>query len=555
LLFVETFREAQDQFGWIVDGQRQGIDGDGNNPTLTSSNVVEMASTKALLQKREGAKRAENSRPRCEIAKWPAHFAAQAGDEILGHLRSALKLTNGSLAILAIACGEGGSRSAGDAKGGGAGNSPGSGGTHETASGGTAGGVTKAAAAGSPNSTGNAGAAGAPDSTAGGGSQSSTGEGGAATDAGSSVVAPHTCGVSSRLVLSDVPQHPQVDRPGAQGGTVLSNDLIRREYGGFAVGPWFEPPQQESFRATWLRVDPRDNTQKKYSADFSPLLAQVIELLPMGAPDRVAVIGSAFSQPSYATALLVAGGDPLLPQIAALFAGDYGTGRFVGTGEGVSLDGQRALFAAYDFTKRPPQLALVAADGSRVGNVLEIANQGECYTVLPTEHALAFALMEGADLHLIELSATGDVALDVRVPLRRARLLDRMLCPMLALTDGGIAVFSYEEPNATGDGGSESAWNLHRIGRDGSMTSEPWYEVSRSVDAFAVRGDSAFVLVDGPTAIVRRTRSGSQFFPLTLSSTGAFVPFRPIRSEAGSLFLDLSYTSGARELVELRCAD
>jgi len=481
----------------------------------------------------------------------------QEGDEIVGHLRSALKRTifTSSLAVLAIACGQRASNSASDAKGGEAGNSLGSGGSRATASGGTAGGETKAADAGVQNSTDNAGAAGAADSTAGGGSQPSTGEGGTAGSAGSSPVAPHTCGVSWRLALPDVPQHPKVDRPGAQVGTVLSDDLVRREYGGFTVGPWFEEPQQESFRSTWLRVDPRDNTQKKYSADFSPLLAKVIELLPMGDPDRVAVIGSSFGQTRYATALLVAGGEPQLPQIAALLDGDYGTGRFVGTGEGVSLDGQRALFAVYDFSKRPPQLALVAADGTRLGNVLEIANYGECYTVLPTEHALAFALMEGADLHLIELSATGDVALDVRLPLRRTRLLEQMPCPTLALTDSGFAVFSYEEPNASGDGGSESAWNLHRVGRDGSMTSEPWYGVPGWVEAFAVQGDQAFALVNGAKALIRRTRSGSQSFPLELSKAGAFAPFRPIRSEAGSLFLDLSYTSSPRELVELRCAD
>jgi len=185
-----------------------------------------------------------------------------------------------------------------------------------------------------------------------------------------------------------------------------------------------------------------------------------------------------------------------------------------------ALDGQRAVFAAGsgpDFS-----IVVIAADGSVVGTARTLTAANDymnCRALQPTDHAAALSVVEygsdGEAFHWLELTAAGDVAWEVKVPLYRTRPPDwrpsALPCPQLALTPDGIALLAFET------GPDRDAWRLHRIGRDGSTIDEPWETLPELPRSFAIQGSDVFALTvrnDAPPMVVKRSNGQDQQFPI-----------------------------------------
>ncbi len=433
-----------------------------------------------------------------------------------------------ALALVAIACGPSATGSH---------NSTGGAGTQGPVGGaGGAGGAGTGGSAGGPGGTGGTGTGGSAGGATGGGS---AGAGPSTGAAGSGAVAPGTCGVFRRFPLSTDLRLVETTPNFPLEVSETPDHFVRRVAGVFAFGPWTEtsPTQLQPQRLHWLSVDLDRQQETLHSTEFG-FQGGVLTYFNMGGTTRVVLVEATWD--GYWTAVLDEGGT--LPTTVAKLSDDQHS-KFTLVRGNVSLDGQRGLFMTSE-NGSAPWLAMYASDGTRVGDVLQTTADGACQSVVPTEHGAAFTLAEGGAFHVIEFSAAGSVALDVKIPLAGAE------CPKLALTDAGFAYLGYVTMDI-----DWPTWILHRIARDGTVTREPWDALRGCVlPALAVDGDTAIATCAETTGttIVKRAHGQDQRFPLERSG-------RQILSEPGSLFLDTGTPSTAgspaRAILDIRCVD
>ena len=416
----------------------------------------------------------------------------------------------------------GGSRGSGGASGGG--------GTRGAAGGAGVGGAGGSTAGGGGTGVGGGtGIAGAGVST-GGAAGSAPGAGGAAGSAssagggGDGGVPSGSCGIYRRLSLPELPASVSVITSGSN--SAQTDFVVRRAAGGFVVGPWIETGDAGDRSLHWLRLD-SDGTQRTPYA-----LARFTgadEIFNMGAPDHIVFVEDLGYDGYFYTAVPNDGGTtPTL--VAKLF--DGWSSALTAMRANVSIDGQLGLFMADGaLGGHPPWLRTFASDGTMVGNVLQTSQSGDCYAVLPTDHGVTFSLIEGDTFHLREFDGSGNVTLDVAAPfVRPTSQLNS--CPTLVLTDAGFATLGIETTDANGDG-----WTLRRIARDGTVTVEPWQALlgCNRVN-LAVKGDTAIATCSLTNQTIIVKHAGGQDLSFPLERTGPQIP-----SEAGSLFLDISY--------------
>jgi hypothetical protein len=461
-----------------------------------------------------------------------------------------------SLALVAIACGASAPRSSssqggaggGGAGGGGAGGSGagGDGAGGSGAGGGGAGGSGAGGGGAGGGATGNAGsqgAAGDAGNAGAAGAQPSTGGAGGGGVGGNGAVAPGTCGIARRIFIPEKVANATTSTTLPWVSVTPQSRFVRRLAGGFTFGPWPETNATFDYGFDWLRVDPDGQKQTLYATPFwaGP---KVLTAFNMGGPNRIVLVEANWD--GFWTAVLDEGGT--VPSLVAKL-NDLQWSKFISTRGEISLDGQRALSMTLDTADQPPWLVMYTSDGTLVGDAVQTTSEGGCYSFLPTEHGVAWTLVEGSTFHLIEFSAAGRVALDVKVPLDIAPVQPD--CPHLALTDSGFAYLAFVTTDAYGD-----IWALHRIGRDGTVTLEPWETLlGCTYPGLAVQGDTSIATCTQTNriTIVKRVHGQDVRFPL--ERNGLQIP-----SEPGSLFLDIPHpTIGsndpARAIFEIRCAD
>lgn len=359
---------------------------------------------------------------------------------------------------------------------------------------------------------------------------------------GDSAVAPGTCGIARRI---SVPvQLANANVSVAFPGSVAAPHRLG---GGFVLGPWTDTSETGSRRLLWFSVEPAAQTQTLHATEFG-FQGHVLTSFTVAATSRLVLVDDT-GYDGYWTAVIDEGAT-VPSMVEKLVDGQFS--KFTWVRGGISLDGQRALFMTAEIAGHAPWLAMYAADGARVGDVVQTTTEGDCYGVVPTERGAAFTLMEGATtFHVSEFSADGSVALDVKIPYPRTSLTPTA-CPNLVLTDTGFAYLGFVS-RPDGDG-----WTIHRVARDGTVTLEPWDALlGCTAPALAVQGDTAIATCaqTNQTTIVKRVAGHDQRFPL--ERTGP-----PIPSEPGTLFVEISAPQSvgspgtiAREILEIRCSD
>lgn len=427
---------------------------------------------------------------------------------------------------------------------------------------GAAGSAEVVAAAGAPSTGGSRATAGAGPVLASGGSDESSTGGAASSEGGQSaggaasagaggmgntsqtVLTPGTCGIARRIRVPSINPGPP----------------IRREAGGFVSGPWYGTAQPDgSLPIDWLVIDESGEKQTRFKA--APKGISGVNIINFGAPNQVVAFLSSTlgSGPADFWSRVVREGTTELPDFTTLLKLSAFSQRFGFVGAAPALDGQRALFVAGSDSELT--LVLVAADGSAVGSTHALttaATYSVCQSIQPTENAAALAVLEPASVdfdvfHRLELSATGEVAWEVTLPLHRARPpgwnSSALPCPMLALTPTGFALVAFETA------ADHDAWHLHRIDRDGTTSDELWEALFDFPLGFAIRGSIAFAVTtrsDAPLTIVKRSNGQDQTFAVDAHTTVAGTD-GPFPSEAGSLFLDVRPSGEAGQIVELSC--
>jgi hypothetical protein len=234
-------------------------------------------------------------------------------------------------------------------------------------------------------------------------------------------------------------------------------------------------------------------------------------------------------------------------------------------GASAALDAQQGLFVVGGSGQSQLSAVVIASDGSAAAEPSKLITTGSfyCRALQPTESAGAVSVVEltgeGESFHLVELTATGAVAWDVRVPLHRARPLwwngSALLCPYVAPSQSGIAFLTFES-GAAGD-----AWHLHRLNRDGTVSDEVWETLSDVPRGIAIQGQVAIAITaknDGPVTAVKRSNGQDQQFPLALEGKVAVNGTDgPFPAEAGALFLDVTPGSptgpSSRQIAEISC--
>ena len=313
------------------------------------------------------------------------------------------------------------------------------------------------------------------------------------------------------------------------------------------MGPWTDTGDTGARRLLWMNIEPDGQSQTLHSTVFG-LQGNILTYVPTATANRVVLVENT-GYDGYWSAVMDEGGT-VPSMVAKLVDGQFS--KFTGVRGGVSLDGQRGLFMTYEVAGHAPWLAMYAADGALIGDVLQTESEGTCYGVFPTAHGAAFTSIEGSTtFHVIEFSAAGGVALDVRIPYPRTSLTPTA-CPNLVLTDDGFAYLGFVS-RADGDG-----WTIHRVARDGTISLEAWDTLlGCTAPALAVQGDTAIAtcIQTNQTTIVKHAHGQDQRFPL--ERTGP-----PIPSEPGTLFVEMSAPQSvgspgpvAREIFEIRCAD
>jgi hypothetical protein len=150
-------------------------------------------------------------------------------------------------------------------------------------------------------------------------------------------------------------------------------------------------------------------------------------------------------------------------------------------------------------------------------------------------------------LHLLELSATGEVTLDYREPIA----MDTSFCLSGALTESGFALVTREYTEGGG-----TTRRLRRVERSGGSSFLDWSVSPATLVGLAVSDDYTVVVHQAePPAILRIVAHAAASFPLYEDAK-----LRAIPSEAGTIYLDLApYASdgsrASREIVEIRCVD
>lgn len=457
-------------------------------------------------------------------------------------------------ALAAVACGKGDALSSDEAPAAGAPSAAGSSDTVSAAgASNTAGvGATSGAAAvatggeqtsmgGSSVSVGGASAGGAANAEAGGAANAGTAGVG---NVSRGTVAAGTCGIARRIRVPS-------SNPGSQ---------LRREAGGFVSGPWSEARNSDdTLPMSWLVVDSAGEPQTVFHAT-APSGIGGNSVIHFGAPEQaVGFTAITFGTgPAEFMSAALQDSNAAAPSFVSVFKLSSFWQRVAFMSATAALDGQRAVFAAGsgpDFS-----MAVIAPDGSVVGASHTLTSTDEiptCPNLQPTDHAGAFSVVEptpeGEAFHRLELTALGDIASEVTVPLHRARPADwrasSLPCPLLALTQQGFALLAFETV------GDRDGWYLHRVAGDGTVSDELWDTLPFLPRGFAIQGAVAFAVTTSNEAgvtIVKRSNGQDQKFPIDtrLTILGSDGPFP---SEAGSLFLDVRPSGEAAQIVELSC--
>jgi hypothetical protein len=343
-------------------------------------------------------------------------------------------------------------------------------------------------------------------------------------------VAPGACGVTRRIVvpMGDSPMRPPVSR----------------QSDGYVVGPW------DPFKH-WTYVEPGASR----TTDFSVHSVAWLTGFALGPSARLIWINNAppcTIEDCFYQSIVVPAGAPDLPVNSLFNAGYRGT---VQLGSRPSLDGQHGLFFVGHDVVKDVHVVLLAADGTRVGDVavVPIAYMWDCDLLVPTDHAGAYAVIErlqddSETFHLTELGAAGTVVLDAKVPIQRSS----RTCPLVAATDTGFAVLLEESL----DGGADGTWHYFSIARDGGTTSETWTGMRGRPSVLAGAGGVAMVIYAegaGMGGILRRQNGQDQRFPLCYGSSATAFP-----NAAGILSLadirSATATAGAvRVISEIEC--
>ncbi len=318
-------------------------------------------------------------------------------------------------------------------------------------------------------------------------------------------VAPGSCGVIRRVVVPIGPSTAGAD--------------VSREADGFAVGPWVGSAGTLSQRWTYIEPGVPRATERVVGSSSGWIAGFVLE----PAAQAIEIVTSVFASETrdYQVVVLTPSSNPPAP--ITLFSAYYrGSERMAAR---AALDGQHGIFAALIPV---PRFALVASDGTRVGDATDVPTSGSksCETIVPTEHAGALALLakpaDGPEvLHIIELGAAGVPVLDAQVPVQRST----NACPRVAPTATGFAAL-FAEPDAT-DTGATSTWRFYTIGRDGTTTSETWSGMRGTPGALAVAGGAVLVALGEPSGsatLLRRMNGQDQRFALCDGTGIAAIP-------------------------------
>jgi hypothetical protein len=346
-------------------------------------------------------------------------------------------------------------------------------------------------------------------------------------------VAPGACGVTRRVV---VPM-----------GSLPVRAPVSRQSDGFVVGP-LDSMQR------WTYIEPG----ALRATDVSTPSAALLNEFALGPAARL--IGIVQGAPCTIEdclyqSIVFAPGVPGTPMNSLFNAGYRGTVRL---GSRPSLDGQHGLFFVGHDVLRDPHVVLLAADGTRVGDVAIVASSSmwDCDLLVPTEQAGAYAvidkLTDGSEVfHLTELGGTGTVVLDAKVPIQRST----SACPLVAPTATGFAVLLEGSPAV--DSGADGTWHYFSIARGGGTTSETWTGMRGRPSAVAVAGGGVVTVmyaeVAGMGGVLRRENGQERRFPLCYGSGAAGFP-----NAAGILSLaDLrsatATAGGVRIISEIEC--
>ena len=347
-------------------------------------------------------------------------------------------------------------------------------------------------------------------------------------------VAPGSCGVIRRVVVPIGASTPAAD--------------VSREADGFAVGPWIAKPGTLSRQWTYIEPGVPRATERVVGSSSGWIAGFVLE--PAAQAIQIETSASASETKEYRVVVLTPSSNAPAP--ITLFSAYYrGSERMTAS---AALDGQHGIFAALIPV---PRFALVASDGTRVGDATDMPTSGSksCETIVPTEHAGALALLakpgDGPEvLHIIELGAAGVPVLDAQVPVQRST----NACPLVAPTATGFAAL-FAEPDGT-DAEATSTWRFYTIGRDGTTTSETWSGMRGRPGALAVAGGAVLVAYGEPSgsrALLRRMNGQDQRFALC-DGTGAAA----IATAAGALAVQTIRTAAVdggsvRIISEIEC--
>ncbi|WP_437535916.1 hypothetical protein WME79_15390 [Sorangium sp. So ce726] len=305
--------------------------------------------------------------------------------------------------------------------------------------------------------------------------------------------------------------------------------LVKRVMGAFVVGPW-SVDDDSGVHTDWLWVSDDGKEQVKYSiAIAGPTMGYSPGTFLFAMSKSPQLTWVAGSVDGYAGGF-IAEDAPDYTLTDMLLKTRYNEGRSSALA-GISLDGERGLIVPGPYTGA---FATFARDGSLVGAAQVAESLGTCWRHVPTEHGNAFL----QDIHLWEFSASGEILVDYDPGRSR-----KDTCPVVALTDDGIAILAYEE---------DSSWHLHRVGHNGSASEELWEARPGIPLALASLGDVALVVSHLDDGTLVRVKDGeAEMFPLPEVPSARAIPAEP-----GKLFLDLSDPKGAvREIVEIGCAD
>jgi len=491
--------------------------------------------------------------------------------------RTAITLV--SLAITVIACGKGSPRTGTQTTAGSGGISatagaPGSGGA-ATLSG--SGGVTTPAASGGTTATGGAsaggstiagsggaatgGAGGAPAAAGGGGVTAAAGTSGggrAGGGGGQGGGAPGSCGLSRTIRLPSPTYDARYTAP------------VRRQLDGFVVGPWASQDATGASILNWVRVDAREAVTA-HSALAMSMTGGVI--LNDGSTDELAAVmtSSLGAGPAtfYARVAALQDGMTSAPSTQALFDLPSYALTFDPQFVGPALDGQHWLFVAGPGQGKEIDVVVAGLDGKPIAPVQTVSTPDSwtCGALQPTGAAGIVTVVQrnpgGTEsLLFVELSATGGIKWQSAFALRRDRPpgwnASALPCPMVALSDEGVASLTYEM------GLNGAAWHLRRVDHDGNASDDTWDALSSGTPrGLAIRGQTAMAILrhsDGTVGVVKRVDGHDDEWPLPLANAITVLGSDgPIASEAGRLFLDVSGTTndssvpGQRAIVEVTC--